>query len=165
MAVCFLSLAADLGHTGSKLSLSPPLSHRLRPPGPPAQPELGRRQRLHPRVSQELCLPCLDSHCPADLGYIAEELLRGVWSWTGARLVAPAAGRGCRSCSTQTVSLGCEGGRGAQIAAAAGSPRGKELHPLRLKETGAAVSVLFFPQRSHMALISWIMAPCAAAPA
>lgn len=100
------------GRTGSELSPSSPLSHRLRPLGPPAQPELGRRQRLHPRVSQELCLPCLDSHCPADLGYVAEELLRRVWSWTGARLAAPAAGRGCRSCVTQTVSLGCEGARG-----------------------------------------------------
>lgn len=66
-----------------------------------------------------------------------------MWSWTGARLAAPAAGRGCRSCLTQTVSLGWEGGRGAQIAA--GSPTGKWLHPLRLKETGAAVSGAVLP--------------------
>lgn len=110
-SVVFIPGCRPWPYTRSELSLSPPLSHRLCPLGPPAQPELGRGQRLHPRVSQELCLPCLDSHCPADLGYITEELLRRLWSWTGARLAAPAAGRRCRSCLIQTGSLGCERGR------------------------------------------------------
>lgn len=59
------------------------LSLRLCSSGPPTQPELGGRQRLHPRVSQELCLPRLDSHRPADPGWcIAAELLRSDLGWT-----------------------------------------------------------------------------------
>lgn len=59
------------------------LSLRLRSSGPPTQPELGGRQRLHPRVSQELCLPCLDSYRPADPGWcIAAELLSSDLGWT-----------------------------------------------------------------------------------
>lgn len=144
--MCFLPLAAELGCTGRELSLSSPLFLRLRPPGPPAQPELGRRQRLHPRVSQELCLPSLDSHCPADLGFIAEELLRRVWSWTGASLAAPAAGRGCRSCVTQTVSLGWERGRGSSDSCCCWQSLGEAApSPQTQRDPGAAVSSAVLP--------------------
>lgn len=79
-----LILTPNLCLTVTKQSFSPfLLSHRLCSSGPPTQPELGRRQRLHPRLSQEPCLPCLGSYCPADLGwYVTAEPLRTVWAWT-----------------------------------------------------------------------------------
>uniref|UniRef100_A0A670I8T9 Cytosolic Fe-S cluster assembly factor NUBP2-like n=1 Tax=Podarcis muralis TaxID=64176 RepID=A0A670I8T9_PODMU len=42
---------------------------RVRAPGPPAQPELGTRQRLPPGISQEPGVPCARRHRPADLGW------------------------------------------------------------------------------------------------